>query len=165
MVYYTKLENFVTVVAKLELVYWLNAIPSPYLAFSLSLYALCFLSFGLSLPLYWSPIKIQTLTVYLQYFITFQSSSRPNSAQHQFLRTGTKPKAIGGSVSSSGSTNGLSDITAQCSTPPQYRRRLFNPKNLRSPFGLRRPPATAASSSGYTENSSTLSGKTIIAHI
>lgn len=51
---------------------------------------------------------------------------------------------------------GLADITAQsCATPPQYRRRMFNPKSLRSPFGQRRPVNKA----NLTENSSTLSGK------
>lgn len=35
-------------------------------------------------------------------------------------------------------TGGLSDIAMHsCATPPQHRRRLFNPKNLRSPFGYR----------------------------
>lgn len=35
-------------------------------------------------------------------------------------------------------TGGLADITIHsCATPPQHRRRLFNPKNLRSPFGHR----------------------------
>lgn len=62
----------------------------------------------------------------------------------------------------SGSHKLLADVTvhsspATAATPPANRRRLFNPKNLRSPFGQRRP---AQASTGYTENgASTLSGK------
>lgn len=53
-------------------------------------------------------------------------------------------------------SGGLADITVHsCATPPQHRRRLFNPKSLRSPFGQRRPVNKA----NFTENSSTLSGK------
>lgn len=53
-------------------------------------------------------------------------------------------------------SGGLADITVHsCATPPQHRRRLFNPKSLRSPFGQRRPVNKAT----FTENSSTLSGK------
>ncbi|XP_035899311.1 protein TANC2 isoform X1 [Anopheles stephensi] len=47
--------------------------------------------------------------------------------------------------------NSSSEITSStCATPPQNRRRLFSPKNLRSPFGYRR-------SNGKADNS-TLSG-------
>uniref|UniRef100_A0A182M6Z2 Orc1-like AAA ATPase domain-containing protein n=1 Tax=Anopheles culicifacies TaxID=139723 RepID=A0A182M6Z2_9DIPT len=47
--------------------------------------------------------------------------------------------------------NSSSEITSStCATPPQNRRRLFSPKNLRSPFGYRR-------SNGNADNS-TLSG-------
>ncbi|KAJ6636025.1 Protein TANC2 [Pseudolycoriella hygida] len=52
-------------------------------------------------------------------------------------------------------SGGLADITVHsCATPPQHRRRLFNPKSLRSPFGQRRP----TNKTSFTENSSTLSG-------
>ncbi|XP_053671068.1 protein TANC2 [Anopheles nili] len=48
--------------------------------------------------------------------------------------------------------NSSSEMTSStCATPPQNRRRLFSPKNLRSPFGYRR------SNNGPADNS-TLSG-------
>ncbi|XP_041760592.1 protein TANC2 isoform X3 [Anopheles merus] len=48
--------------------------------------------------------------------------------------------------------NSSSEITSStCATPPQNRRRLFSPKNLRSPFGYRR-------SNGNAADNSTLSG-------
>lgn len=72
---------------------------------------------------------------------------------NRFQQATTVLKAI------SSATTGLADITVHSSaTPPQNRRRLFSPKNLRSPFGQRRP---ATSSSGYTETNSTLSGKLV----
>lgn len=48
--------------------------------------------------------------------------------------------------------NSSSEISSACATPPQNRRRLFSPKNLRSPFGYRRGNSAA-------DNSTTLSGK------
>ncbi|XP_052565733.1 protein TANC2 isoform X3 [Culex pipiens pallens] len=47
--------------------------------------------------------------------------------------------------------NSSSEISSACATPPQNRRRLFSPKNLRSPFGYRRGNSAA-------DNSTTLSG-------
>lgn len=54
-------------------------------------------------------------------------------------------------------SRGLSDIitSSACATPPNNRRRLFNPKSLRSPFGTRR-----SNSSNLDESiNSTLSGE------
>jgi hypothetical protein len=47
--------------------------------------------------------------------------------------------------------NGADSTANACATPPQSRRRFFNPKNLKSPFGYRR-------SNTATENT-TLSGE------
>ncbi|XP_058055857.1 protein TANC2 [Anopheles bellator] len=56
-----------------------------------------------------------------------------------------------GSGPTAGATKTRSEVTAgSCATPPQNRRRLFIPKNLRSPFGYRR-------SNGTTADHSTLS--------
>lgn len=51
-------------------------------------------------------------------------------------------------------STGLADITAHsCATPPQHRRRIFNRKNIRSPFGHRQSSSVAG------DINSTFSGK------
>lgn len=49
------------------------------------------------------------------------------------------------------------DLTARlCATPPQNRRKIFNTKNLRSPFGSHR---RTASTTGTIENACDRSGR------
>uniref|UniRef100_A0A182VIK5 RING-type domain-containing protein n=1 Tax=Anopheles merus TaxID=30066 RepID=A0A182VIK5_ANOME len=49
--------------------------------------------------------------------------------------------------------NSSSEITSStCATPPQNRRRLFSPKNLRSPFGYRRSNGNAADNSTLSDD-------------
>lgn len=47
-----------------------------------------------------------------------------------------------------------------CATPPQNRRRIFLPKNLRSPFGIYRS-RNNGNATGI-DNNSTLSGKNLV---
>ncbi|XP_049533516.1 protein TANC2 isoform X2 [Anopheles darlingi] len=62
------------------------------------------------------------------------------------IGNGTKGGSGGGPRSVA--LNGSEITSSSCATPPQNRRRLFSPKNLRSPFGHRR---TAAN--GHTDTS------------
>lgn len=50
-------------------------------------------------------------------------------------------------------STGLADITHSCATPPQHRRRIFNRKSIRSPFGHRQSSSVAG------DINSTFSGK------
>lgn len=55
-------------------------------------------------------------------------------------------------------TTGLAEVTVHsCATPPQHRRRIFNRKNLRSPFGHRQQSPSIG-----TDINSTLSGNYIL---
>uniref|UniRef100_A0A182NCZ4 Protein TANC2 n=1 Tax=Anopheles dirus TaxID=7168 RepID=A0A182NCZ4_9DIPT len=72
-------------------------------------------------------------------------ASIPGSGAIQQSGYGLKPLQPRSALNSS------SEITSStCATPPQNRRRLFSPKNLRSPFGYRRSNSNA--------DNSTLSG-------
>ncbi|XP_055540780.1 protein TANC2 isoform X2 [Wyeomyia smithii] len=54
---------------------------------------------------------------------------------------------FGMKMSQRNALNSSSEISSSaCATPPQNRRRLFSPKNLRSPFGYRRSNATTDNS-------------------
>lgn len=97
--------------------------------------------------------KTQWINIFVFKFQSRQNLTSPEST----LQAAKKFFSPNGSSTTGGSKQQVtSDIdVSSCATPPQHRRRLFNPKNLRSPFGQRRP----AKNSVYSENNSTLSGK------
>uniref|UniRef100_A0A1Q3FMG5 RING-type domain-containing protein n=1 Tax=Culex tarsalis TaxID=7177 RepID=A0A1Q3FMG5_CULTA len=79
------------------------------------------------------------------------ASGRSESSSHYASISPAVGYGVGGMKPSQRSgLNSSSEISSACATPPQNRRRLFSPKNLRSPFGYRRGNSAA-------ENSTTLS--------
>lgn len=98
-------------------------------------------------------VHLSIVIAYLKFMFSFQSRQELASPEPDSNTLTPNRTKIFHAKPQSG---GLADITVHsCATPPQHRRRLFNPKSLRSPFGQRRP----VNSTTFTENSSTLSGK------
>ena len=89
------------------------------------------------------------------YFFIINFQSRQETISPEFKKSANRSAQPHSSANTKLTVGGgLADITVHA-TPPQHRRKLFNAKSLRSPFGQRRPPASTA------ENS-TLSGECLL---
>ncbi|XP_052869330.1 protein TANC2 [Anopheles cruzii] len=76
----------------------------------------------------------------------------PGKVEPQYASIGPGT-GTGGPTAGATKTASRGEVTAgSCATPPQNRRRLFIPKNLRSPFGYRRSNGTTADHSTLSDD-------------
>nr|XP_029718771.1 protein TANC2-like isoform X1 [Aedes albopictus] len=102
-------------------------------------------------PTYQSPSDLMSSDVYKLKDRPPRCPSASSKSESHYASISNTSFGVGMKPSQRSGLNSSSEISSSaCATPPQNRRRLFSPKNLRSPFGYRR-------SNAATDNS-TLSG-------
>ncbi|XP_065085267.1 protein TANC2 isoform X2 [Ochlerotatus camptorhynchus] len=90
-------------------------------------------------PTYQSPSDLMSTDIYKLKDRPPRCPSASGKSESHYASISTASFGVGMKPSQRSGLNSSSEISSSaCATPPQNRRRLFSPKNLRSPFGYRR---------------------------
>ncbi|XP_021708757.1 protein TANC2 isoform X2 [Aedes aegypti] len=98
-------------------------------------------------PTYQSPSDLMSSDVYKLKDRPPRCPSASSKSESHYASISNASFGMGMKPSQRSGLNSSSEISSSaCATPPQNRRRLFSPKNLRSPFGYRRSNAATDNS-------------------
>ncbi|XP_058455784.1 protein TANC2 isoform X2 [Malaya genurostris] len=98
-------------------------------------------------PTYQTPNDLMSSDVYKLKERPPRCPSGNSKSEPHYASISNTSFGVGMKTSQRSGLNSSSEISSSaCATPPQNRRRLFSPKNLRSPFGYRKNNATTDNS-------------------